>query len=140
MKTTKIISIVLISGLLTACSSLTETKTSAPEKLVPTVVFHDGPLVEVPKWTVSTQDKTIRDALKVWATKAGWSFEPEHWAVPVDIPITASSTFKGDFKTVTRQLIGSTELGSNPLQPCFYTNHVVRVVPINEMCDPASRR
>lgn len=94
----------------------------------------------IPTWTVSPQDKTIREALKNWTVRAGWTFEPEHWAVPVDIPITASSTFSGDFKSVTRQLIASTELGSTPLQPCFYTNRVVRVVTINEMCDPATPR
>lgn len=140
MKTIPFLSIILIGGLLTACSSVTKTQTHVPEKLIPHVVFHDGPLVEAPKWTVSPQDKTIRNALKGWAIKAGWSFEPEHWAVPVDIPITASSTFTGDFKLAARQLIRSTELGSTPLQPCFYTNKVVRVVPINEMCDPASTR
>lgn len=117
--------------------------------VVPTPIVAAPPIVvappkpvppPIPTWTVSPQDKTIREALKNWTVRAGWTFEPEHWAVPVDIPITASSTFSGDFKSVTRQLIASTELGSTPLQPCFYTNRVVRVVTINEMCDPATPR
>lgn len=140
MKIIPLLSIILIGGQLIACSSVTNTQSSVPEKPMPVVVFHDGPLIEVPKWTASAQDKTIREALKTWASKAGWSFEPEHWAVPVDIPITASSTFSGDFKSAARQLIATTELGSTPLQPCFYTNRVVRVVTINEMCDQATAR
>lgn len=93
-----------------------------------------------PIWKVSPVDRTIREALKSWAKTAGWSFEPEHWAVNVDIPITAQASFSGDFKSATRQLIGTTELSATPLQPCFYSNRVVRVVPINEMCDRMSAR
>lgn len=91
-------------------------------------------------WIVSSKDKTIRDALKSWTNTANWTFEPEHWAVPVDIPLTAGATFSGDFKTAVRQLIATTELGDTPLQPCFYLNRVVRVVPINQVCDQMSAR
>ena len=91
-------------------------------------------------WFVSSKDRTIREALKSWATIANWTFEPEHWAVTVDIPITAGAPFSGDFKTAVRQLIATTELGDTPLQPCFYTNRVVRVVPINQVCDQMSAR
>ena len=116
---------------------------SAPVAVVapaPVVVAPPKPFVPaIPTWKVGPNDKTIREALKGWTRAAGWTFEPEHWAVPVDIPITAGATFSGDFKTAARQLIGTTELGATPLQPCFYTNRVVRVVPINEVCDPSSR-
>jgi len=94
----------------------------------------------IPTWKVGMNDRSIRQALAGWSKAAGWTFEAEHWAVPVDIPITAGASFSGDFKTATRQLIGTTELGDTPLQPCFYTNKVVRVVPINEMCNPMSAR
>lgn len=94
----------------------------------------------IPVWFVSSKDRTIREALKSWATIANWTFEPEHWAVTVDIPITAGAPFSGDFKTAVRQLIATTELGDTPLQPCFYTNRVVRVVPINQVCDQMSAR
>ena len=95
---------------------------------------------QIPVWFVSSKDKTIRQALKSWSNTASWTFEPEHWAVPVDIPITAGAPFSGDFKTAVRQLISTTELGDTPLQPCFYTNRVVRVVPINQVCDQMSAR
>lgn len=94
----------------------------------------------IPSWEVTTKDRTMREALKKWAGTAGWTFQPEHWAVPVDIPLTAGASFRGDFKTAVRQLIASTELSETPLQPCFYSNRVVRVVPINEMCDRMSAR
>lgn len=94
----------------------------------------------IPVWFVSSKDRTIREALKSWSNIASWTFEPEHWAVSVDIPITAGAPFSGDFKTAVRQLIATTELGDTPLQPCFYTNRVVRVVPINQVCDQMSAR
>ncbi|MDZ5605285.1 toxin co-regulated pilus biosynthesis Q family protein [Pseudomonas sp. RP23018S] len=94
----------------------------------------------LPTWIVSAKDRTIREALKSWSRTANWTFEPEHWAVPVDIPITAGAPFSGDFKAAVRQLISTTELGDTPLQPCFYSNRVVRVVPINQVCDQMSAR
>lgn len=110
--------------------------TSAPV----TVAAPKPYVAPIPSWVVSTKDHTIREALRSWSRVANWTFEPEHWAVPVDIPITAGASFNGDFKTAVRQLIGTTELGATPLQPCFYSNHVVRVVPINEMCDRMNAR
>lgn len=94
----------------------------------------------IPTWTVSPQDKTIREALKNWTLRAGWTFEPEYWTLPMDIPVTASATFSGDFKSAVRQLIAATELSDTPSQPCFYQNRVVRVVPINQVCDQMSAR
>ncbi len=94
----------------------------------------------VPTWNVSPRDRTIREALKNWSTAAGWTFEPEYWTLPMDIPVTASATFTGDFKTAVRQLIAATELSDTPSQPCFYLNRVVRVVPINQVCDQMSAR
>ena len=127
---------------LTSGVGTTTAGTAAPQSLVASVP--PAPVKPAPPptpiWKVSPADRTIREALKSWAKVAGWSFEPEHWAVNVDIPITAQANFSGDFKNATRQLIGTTELSSTPLQPCFYSNRVVRVVPINEMCDRMNAR
>lgn len=82
----------------------------------------------------------MREALSGWAQKSGWTFKPEHWAVSVDIPLTAAATFQGEFEAAVQQLISTTELTETPLQPCFYTNRVVRVVPYNEACDRMSPR
>jgi hypothetical protein len=77
----------------------------------------------------------MRRALARWASIAGWTFQPEHWAVDVDIPLSGSADFSDDFKQSVRDLLGATELGERPLQPCFYANRVVRVVPMSQACD-----
>lgn len=79
-------------------------------------------------------DATLRAVLARWADMAGWTFQPQHWAVDVDIPLSASAEFSGDFKAAVRGLLGATELADRPLQPCFYGNRVLRVVPIAQSC------
>lgn len=91
----------------------------------------------IPTWTVSPQDKTIRETLAKWAASAGWTFSPlgrDYWTVPQDFDVVASDTFRGDFKDAVRKLIASTELTKTPLQPCFFSNRAVRVILINEEC------
>jgi hypothetical protein len=113
----------------------------APVVAAPIAVAPPKPVPPpIPTWTVSPQDKTIREALKNWTVRAGWTFEPEYWTLPMDIPVTATATFSGDFKSAVRQLIAATELSDTPSQPCFYLNRVVRVVPINQVCDQMSAR
>jgi hypothetical protein len=88
-------------------------------------------------WPVSPQDKTIRETLAKWAAKDGWTFNPvgrQHWTVAEDFDVVASDTMYGTFIEAVQQLIGTTELTKTPLQPCFYSNHVVRVIYINEQC------
>jgi hypothetical protein len=70
-----------------------------------------------------------------WAGLSGWRFEPEHWAVDVDIPLSASAKFSDDFVSSVQALLASTELSDRPLQPCFYSNQVLRIVPVAEPCD-----
>jgi len=79
-------------------------------------------------------DATLRAVLARWAGMAGWTFQPQHWAVDVDIPLSATGEFSGDFKSAVRDLLGSTELAEKPLQPCFYGNKVLRVVPLAQSC------
>lgn len=84
---------------------------------------------------VSPQDGNIRLALRRWAASSGWTFEAEHWAVDVDIPIVGSAVFSLEFDQAVQQLLASTELSDRPLQPCFYANRVLRVVPYAQNCD-----
>jgi hypothetical protein len=81
------------------------------------------------------QDLTMRAALNRWAKSAGWTFEPEHWVVDVDIPLAGAASFDSEFKSAVRELLASTELGERPLQPCFYSNKVLRIVPFAQPCD-----
>lgn len=83
-------------------------------------------------------DVTLRAVLVRWADMAGWTFQPQHWAVDVDIPLSASAEFSGDFKSAVRGLLGATELADRPLQPCFYGNRVLRVVPLAQSCSRAA--
>jgi len=88
-----------------------------------------------PFFTVSHTDLHLRQALIRWAGLSGWRFEPEHWAVDVDIPLSASAKFSDDFVSSVQALLASTELSDRPLQPCFYSNQVLRIVPVAEPCD-----
>lgn len=97
-----------------------------------------GPALATPSaslFTISRKDRTIREALVAWAKRAGWTHEPEHWTLSFDLPVLSSADLGADFKTAVRALLSSTELTSTPLQPCFYSNNVLRVVPKAELCD-----
>lgn len=87
------------------------------------------------RYAVSPADHTMRQALERWAMRAGWVFSAEHWAVDVDIPLVGEASFESDFKSAVRELLAATEMGDRPLQPCFYSNRVLRVVPYAQACD-----
>jgi hypothetical protein len=91
--------------------------------------------VPQPFFSVSHNDLHLRQALTRWAGLSGWRFEPEHWAVDIDIPLSASAKFSDDFVASVQALLASTELSDRPLQPCFYSNQVLRIVPVAEPCD-----
>lgn len=92
--------------------------------------------VPVPSsFEVTPADGNVRRALARWAGLAGWTFEAEHWAVDVDIPLAGSAVFDDAFRPAVRSLLAATELGDRPVQPCFYANRVLRVVPLAQRCD-----
>jgi len=84
-------------------------------------------------------DGNMRRALARWARTARWTFDAEHWTLDVDIPLAGSADFPDDFKQAVRQLLAATELSERPLQPCFYSNRVLRVVPLAQACDRSAR-
>ena len=88
-----------------------------------------------PFYSVSHTDVHLRQALTRWARLSGWRFQAEHWAVDIDIPLSASASFSDDFVGSVQALMASTELADRPLQPCFYANQVLRIVPLAEPCD-----
>ncbi len=87
------------------------------------------------QYHVGPDDKQLRAVLSRWAHAAGWTFDPEHWAVDADIPIVGSAHFESGFKLAVQELVASTELADRPLQPCFYSNRVLRIVPYAQLCD-----
>jgi hypothetical protein len=96
------------------------------------------PVAAAPRYRAAPPDTTLRGVLARWADSSGWTFAPQHWAVDVDIPLSASADFAGDFKSAVRELLGATELADRPLQPCFYGNQVLRVVPLAQSCTRAA--
>lgn len=84
---------------------------------------------------VTPADGNIRRALGRWARAAGWTFGPELWNVDADIPLAGSAVFGDSFRAAVRGLLSATELGDRPVQPCFYANRVLRVVPLAQRCD-----
>lgn len=88
---------------------------------------------------VSPADSNIRLALQRWAKLADWTFMPEHWSVDVDIPISAQASFTSSFQESVQDLVGATEMAERPLQPCFYSNKVLRVIPYTQSCNRAYR-
>lgn len=111
----------------------------APSSLLATALtaasFDLSGAVPADRYQVSPQDATLRSALARWARQAGWTFQPEHWAIDADIPIVGTASFEADFKLAVRELVASTELSDRPAQPCFYSNQVLRVVPYAQPCD-----
>lgn len=86
------------------------------------------------KFEVSPVDQNFRKVLMKWSKDSGWTFEPEHWAVARDIPVSGSDSVISDYKTAVRRLLKSTTLTDLPVQPCFYSNNVLRVIPASELC------
>lgn len=108
-----------------------------PAGLVPAPVTPvAAPVMPLPtEWQVSVADGTIRNTLRRWTQSNNWTFNTEHWAVAKDFPVQGGATFKGDFKQAVRDLLSSTDLTDYPVQPCFYSNSVLRVVPYAQICD-----
>ncbi|MCJ9713884.1 toxin co-regulated pilus biosynthesis Q family protein, partial [Bordetella hinzii] len=88
-----------------------------------------------PAFFAGPPDTTLRAVLARWAAQAGWTFSAEHWALNADIPLQGQARFEGEFKAAVRELLRATELADRPLQPCFYANQVLRVVPLAQSCD-----
>jgi hypothetical protein len=105
------------------------------EKIVPSAPSTNVVRASQPFYAISSTDKNLRQALMRWSGLSGWTFQSDHWAVDVDIPLTATASFTDDFVGSVRALVEATELSERPLQPCFYANQVLRIVPITEVCD-----
>lgn len=99
------------------------------------VVASDTPTA---RFTVARSDKTIRETLAKWAKSVDWTNEPEHWTVGFDLPVLSAADLGTDFKAAVRALLSSTDLTNMPLQPCFYSNQVLRIVPKAELCDKSA--
>lgn len=100
--------------------------------VVSTVSAAAAPALE---FDAALSDQNMRLVLDRWARQAGWMFGPEHWTVDVDIPLVGTASFGADFRNAVRALLAATELADHPVQPCFYSNRVLRVVPLAQACN-----
>lgn len=92
-------------------------------------------------WSVSPADGTIRQALMRWANDAGWTFGAEQWEVSFDIPITAPADLaSGSFEDGVQALVEAVSLSETPVRACFYSNHLVRILNYNTLCDRTTLR
>jgi len=58
----------------------------------------------------------------------------------VDFPITAPAIFNADYEEAVRGLLESTRVSGQSVKPCFYANHVLRVIPAAQSCDPMANQ
>lgn len=78
-----------------------------------------------PSWIVSPSDGTLRHALSKWAAQAGWQLV---WDASVDVPVTVSASFDGDFRHAVKALFSSLSAADVNLSGIMYTgNRVLRV-------------
>ncbi|WP_262355628.1 toxin co-regulated pilus biosynthesis Q family protein, partial [Bordetella pertussis] len=75
-----------------------------------------------PRFRAAPPDLTLRAVLARWARAAGWTFEAEHWALDVDIPLAGKAELPGDFKTAVRALLAATE----PWRVCRWRSAAAR--------------
>lgn len=92
----------------------------------------------MPAWTVTTGDKTIRDTLTKWAKTAGWTFHSGLWNIDRDFPVIGDVTITQSFPDAVRTLLDTTFNTDRPVHPCFYSNKILRVVPLAEPCQRPS--
>jgi hypothetical protein len=123
-----------VNQLGTATPSPSLSQPPASPQSIPVAAETSKPKAQ-PFYAVTGTDVNLRQTLARWSGLSGWRFQAEHWAVDVDIPLTATANFSDDFVGSVRALIEATELSDRPLQPCFYANQVLRVVPLAEVCD-----
>jgi hypothetical protein len=111
----------------------------AVDQGVATVTVAPGvstPQAEVkPVWHVETADGTFQKLFGRWAATAGWT---SRWDVPQDIPVIGEYTFEGSFTDAVFSVTDSTDGTDMPVHPCFYTNNLVRIVPVSVVCNPAN--
>lgn len=76
-------------------------------------------------WIVSPSDGTLRRVLAKWAARAGWQI---HWEASVDLPVTVTASFEGDFRSAVKGLFSSLSASEVNLSALLYTgNRVIRV-------------
>lgn len=92
--------------------------------------------VELQGWNAMKTDRTMSAVLVRWARQAGWTYSADDWVAPKDLPIVTNSVgvFSPDFKSAVRELTSTSELTDMSIQPCFYSNKVLRIIKVSDSC------
>lgn len=113
----------------------------APVAAIPAQAASSASVPSIPKldikpvWRVQPSDSTFQKLFSRWAGSAGWTLV---WDVPQDIPVIGQYTFEGSFTDAVFSVTDSTDGTDMPIHPCFYTNNLVRIVPVSVVCNPDS--
>ena len=105
---------------------------------LPTVPCTTAPDSRPSAFDVRLSDGSIRQALRRWSDIGDWHFDDAHWSLAVDFPVTAPAVFHPKFEHAVAELLESTRVSGHAVKPCFYANHVLRVIPAAQSCDPLS--
>lgn len=85
-------------------------------------------VVPVERWSISPSDGTLRQALSKWASRAGWQL---FWEAPVDLPVSVTASFEGDFGTAVKAVFSSLSASDVNLTALMYKgNQVLRVTEV----------
>ncbi|UUZ66552.1 toxin co-regulated pilus biosynthesis Q family protein (plasmid) [Polaromonas sp. P1-6] len=103
------------------------------DQVAASAVYQASPVLQA-GFEVTPADQNLRRTLVRWSKMVGWAFDAEHWTMGSDIPVAGSASLGNDFKAAVRTLLASSEMTDLPAQPCFYSNNVLRVIPLNELC------
>lgn len=76
----------------------------------------------MPSWSLSQQDKTLRNALGKWCTRSGWHLV---WNVGADYPIVVPWTINASFESAVNQVLRSTQITDIPLGATMHDNNKV---------------
>lgn len=103
-----------------------EKAVKAKAELQPDETFHSPPPVR--SWIVSPSDGTMRVVLSRWANTAGWQLV---WDANVDVPLSVSADFQGEFRDAVKALFHSLTAADVNLNAMLYNgNRVLRVTEI----------
>ncbi|MBO9352833.1 hypothetical protein GG851_02420 [Bordetella petrii] len=93
------------------------------------------PVVIKEVWHIGPEDGTVRQALARWAAKANWTFGADQWELNFDLPIEAPADFEAEnFREAIQALSQAIAMTESPVRPCFYANHVLRMIPFTRSC------
>ncbi len=94
---------------------LTQTAVSSP--------YYATPMV--PLWVISTEDKTLRNALTKWCKQSGWQLV---WNAKANYPIDSTWRVEGGFESAVNQVLKATQYAEVPLIATMYdSNHVLEI-------------